>query len=526
VVKGVESGALRAGDALPSTRRLAEELGVSRFTAEQAYEELWAEGYVEARQGSATRVRMRPPAASGAAPGEAAGRRAGGGSRPAAEGERVTGGARGRTSGEARLETLVDAALEEALGAAAGLRSIHAAPAAGRPGAVDFARFNLDPRLYPVAAFRRSLAAALAEDPARALSYGPPEGDPALRALIARRMAEHGAACSPERIVLVDGALHGLDLVLRLLVPRGGSVLVEAPTFSGAILLARASGLEVVGAETDGEGLLPAAAEEAYERASAAGRRPSLLYVTPSFHNPTGSLAGQGRREEILAFAASRGLPLVEDCFEEEIGGPGARAKPIAAMDGEGRTIYLGTFSKVLFPGVRLGWIAAAPALARRLALMRQATGVSGNSLVQAAVAGFMSSGAYGAHVRRVNRVFSRRLAAAVSAFRRFVPEGAARLFEPAGGYLLWLELPAGRGGAVRAETARARVARAEAEAVEACAAEGLLVAPGASFWPGEPPGAFLRLSIAGRDEAEIEEGMARLGRALGGLESRRRGRA
>lgn len=506
VQEGIASGALRPGDILPATRRLARELGISRFTAERAYEELWAEGYTEARAGSATRVRQRPclpkplPKKGGQDPDSAA-----------------CGAAACGAALEARIVPRLAQTLEKDYEEARPRSWAEATEAR----AIDFSRFNLDPRVYPVAAFRKSLDRVLKEEPARALSYGSPAGDPALRAAIARRMTEHGVAMGAESIVLTDGALHGLDLLFRLLIPPGGSFLCEAPCFSGALLLARALGLRPLGLSMDAEGLLPEALSAARW---AEGTEPAFLYTAPSFHNPTGSVAGQRRREAIFSLCRERNLPIVEDCFEEEIGFFGRLVKPMASMDAEGRVVYMGTFSKVLFPGIRQGWLAASPAFAERIARFRALSGVSGNALMQAALADFLDSGAYEAHVRRVNRIFSRRLELALAAFDRELPEGLARLKRPGGGYLLWVELFPSRFGSREALAFEREALACEREALacerdvlEACAAEGLLVAAGSPFWPAHPEGPHIRLSIAGRDEAEIEEGMSRLGRALRG---------
>jgi DNA-binding transcriptional MocR family regulator len=491
VIAGIEKGLLRPGDALPSTRCLAEELGISRFTASRAYEELWAEGYTEARSGSATRIRARPARAAG-----------GGREGPLCRG----------------LETAVPRALDEVLASV-----YESAPPSSQAeaGAIDFSRFNLDPRVYPVEAFRRIVDSVLRTNPSSALSYGPPAGDLRLRMAIARRMAEHGVPVEPDGIVITDGALHGLDLLFRLSSPPGSSIVCESPTFSGALMLAKASGIRAIGAAMDGEGLLPSSLVAAIDRAKAEGAAPTFLYTAPSFHNPTGSLSGQRRREAILGACADLDLPVVEDCFEEEIGFFGKLVKPMASMDADGRVIYLGTFSKVLFPGVRLGWMSARPALAEKAARLRAVTTVAGNSLVQAAMAEFLESGAYDAHVRRVNRIFARRLTVAIDSFAREVDPRLARLETPAGGYLLWVAL--GSGEATRSSSrapgmgrwTAEEVARREEDVSIACAREGVLVTRGGSFWPEAPASPHLRLSIAGRNEEEIEIGMRRFARAL-----------
>lgn len=495
VIEAVEAGRLRPGDSLPSTRRLAEQLGVSRFTVEAAYEELWAEGYTEARSGSYTRVRakLRQDA------------------RPCLEFD----------APPTRFEEGLGPALRESL---AGMEALLGGGNQGYPGStvprrrseaatasesIDFARFTLDPRLYPIRAFRKSLEAVLTRDPAAALVYAPPEGEPRIRGLIARRMCEHGVTVGPENIVMSDGSLHGLDLVARLLAAPGATVLCEAPTFSGAILLFRLHGLRIIGLERDREGLRPEALAEALAAEAAAGRQPAFLYLIPSLHNPTGSLMGQARREAVLDIASRANLPIIEDCFEEEVSSYGNPVKPISAMDRRGLVFYLGTYSKILFPGIRLGWIAAQPRWAERLALLRAVTGVSGNALVQAAVAEFMESGAYDSHVRRINRLLARRLRSALGALRSGLAPTAAELVDPAGGYLLWLRLTAPEDADPGAVEGIAR---------EAARGEGLLVQPGSPFWPDKVAAPHLRLSIAGLNEEEIEEGVRRLVRSLASL--------
>jgi DNA-binding transcriptional MocR family regulator len=486
VVEAVESGAARPGEKLPSTRSLAEELRVSRFTAERAYEELWAQGYTESSAGAATRIRARPP--------------------------RARSSRAGALPPPGRLESLLAPGLREALADAVLLReSIHGS----NPEAIDLAHFRLDPEDYPIAEFRRALDRLLIEEPEAVLSYGDPSGEARLRAVLAHRMEEHGVAAAPESIVVTEGSLQALDLVLRLIASPGRGVLCEAPSFSGALVLFKTLGLRALGVPMDEEGILPEALAAIYDAEAAAGRPPACLYTIPSFHNPTGSLAGQRRREAVLEVCFSRGMPVIEDCFEEEIGFLGGSAKPLASMDTEGLVFYLGTFSKVLFPGLRLGWIAASPAWAERLSLLRSATSITGNALVQAAVARLIEEGSYEAHVRRVNRAFSRRLEAGLEAFRRNVPAELARVEgPPSGGYLLWVSLAPPRRG-FEAGRGRDPVIAYEGRVVGASAREGLVVAPGSPFWPGDPPGPFLRLSLAGHASEEIEEAMARLARAL-----------
>jgi len=507
ILEGIESGALAAGDALPTTRRMADWVGVSRFTVERAYDELWAQGYVEARSGSYTRVRARPPRRARAAeygPGSQ--------DRPGRS-EAAPGPAAPLRPGDRIGPSAVVAISERNRMRSAYLGSLSASPRSAEPAArsdagapgrsvIDFYAFHPDPRLFPAEAFKRAAAAALRSDPDSALSYGNPAGHPALRERIAKRMREHGVDACPDNILVTEGALHGVDLVSRLLAAPGRAALCEDPTYPGALAAFAASGLRALPVPDDEEGMDPAALRSALARE---GRDAAFVYLMPSFRNPTGRLTGQRRREELLSVCGESGVPILEDGFEEELGFLGNAVRPLASMDPGNGVIYVGTLSKSLFPGIRLGWIAASEEWVRPLVALRAATSLGGNMMAQAAAAAFWDSGAYATHLRRVSRAFSRRLRAAQSAAARHLP-ACARLAEAAGGYLLWVRLPGGPGQ---------EAARIEAGVMDACRREGVAAAPGSPFYAETSPGPALRLCIASLDEEEIEEGFRRLGAAL-----------
>lgn len=511
ILEGIESGALAAGDALPSTRRMADWIGVSRFTVERAYDELWAQGYVEARSGSYTRVRARPPRRARA-----------GGSGPESRLAAAPAGKPGPLGpAAARPEPAVPPPLRpgDRIGPAAAaaiaqrerMRSAVRAPAPAVPldgparpdrAVIDFFSFQPDRRLFPSEAFKRAASEALRSDPDSALTYGSPAGHPALRERIAKRMREHGIDAGPDNVLVTEGALHAVDLAGRLLAAPGRSALCEDPTYPGALAAFEASGLRTLPVPDDEAGMDPSALRSTLDRE---GRDAALVYLMPSFRNPTGRLTGQRRREEILAVCSESGVPILEDGFEEELGFLGNAVRPLASMDPGNAVLYVGTLSKSLFPGIRLGWIAASEEWIRPLTAFRAATSLGGNMMAQAAAAAFWDSGAYATHLRRVSRAFSRRLRAAREAAARHLPR-FAELGEVRGGYLLWIRLPGGPG---------LEAAKVESEVMEACRREGVAAAPGSPFHAGTSPGPALRLCIAGLEESEIEEGFRRLGRAL-----------
>ena len=228
--------------------------------------------------------------------------------------------------------------------------------------------------------------------------------------------------------------------------------------------------------------------------------RPLLVHTIPNFHNPTGITTGQAHRERLLTICEARRVPIVEDGFDEEMKYFGTAVLPIKSMDARGIVLYLGTFSKVVFPGLRIGWVVAPAEAIERLAAIQRLSSLSGNTLAQAAAARFCAAGLYEAHLRRVHRVYRGRMQAALRGLREQMPEGV-EWTEPSGGYTLWLRVSGRRGE--------------EAALAERFAREGVRVAPGSLFYLRPPADPHFRLSIACAGEEEILEGCRRLGRAL-----------
>jgi DNA-binding transcriptional MocR family regulator len=254
-------------------------------------------------------------------------------------------------------------------------------------------------------------------------------------------------------------------------------------------------GLEAVTVPMGPEGMSLEVLEKAFGRC-----RPRLVYTIPSFHNPTGITTGQAHRERLLALCESHRVPIVEDGFEEEMKYFGRAVLPIKSMDRAGIVLYVGTFSKVVFPGLRVGWIAAARECAEHLAAIQRVSCLAGNTLAQAAAARFCRSGLYEAHLRRAHKVYRRRMQAMLRCLIRYMPNGV-EWTRPAGGYTLWLRIPPGRAD--------------EASVADRVLKEGVRLSPGRLYFDAAPPQPSFRLSIACVAESEIEEGCRRLGRAL-----------
>jgi DNA-binding transcriptional MocR family regulator len=229
------------------------------------------------------------------------------------------------------------------------------------------------------------------------------------------------------------------------------------------------------------------------------GRRVKLVYTTPAVQSPTGVALADERRTELLALAEEHQCAVVEDDYDSELRAGGPAAPALACEDAGGRVVYLGTFSKALFPALRVGYLVAAPPVVRRVAEAVGAAHFGGNLLVQAALAELLRNGALERHVRRVRRLYAERLDALLAALAAYFPEGT-RARRPAGGNCVWVELPAGFDAEALARDARAH---------------GVAVEPGAPFFHEEPDPRAFPLCFASLGPDAIAEGVARLGRLL-----------
>ena len=465
IVKQIEDGVLRPGDRLPPTRVLARTIGVHRSTVVRAYEEIHALGYLESRSGGYTTVRRRP--------------------RPPST-----------TAREATKETpLVD------WRAAATRRALHVhelgmatAPRAG-DGVIDFDRAAADPALAPSDDLRRCVREVLLRGRGAALDYADPAGWPPLREVISRRLRTHGVKVGADEILITSGAQQGLDLVLRMLVREGERVIVEAPTYGAAHALLRLHGAKAVEIPVRDDGMDLEALERAISRA-----RPRLVYTMPTFHNPTGITTSQDHRERLLALCERGRVPIVEDGFEEEMKYFGKAVLPVKAIDAPGVVLYVGGFAKVVFPGLRVGWIAAPREAIAILTSIQHASCLAGNTVAQAAMERFCRDGEFEAYLRRVHRVYRRRMQLLLQSLDDHVPPSVTWT-RPAGGYTVWLTLP--------------WTFDREAACVDHLARAGVKVAAGRRFFARPPRHAHIRLSIACVGEDQIQEGCRRLGRIL-----------
>ena len=357
-----------------------------------------------------------------------------------------------------------------------------------------------DPAMLPVGLVRAAANRMLAEAGPGALAYGQTQGPSALREQIARRLAAREGRAFPAHEILVSGGnSQALDLVFTILTAPGDVVLVESPTYNLALGILRDHPVEVVGIPLGEEGLDVDALERTLARLRTTGARTRLLYTIPTFHNPSGVCLAPERRRRLLEIARHWDLILVEDDVYRELAYDGPAPPSLSSAGPEAPVVCLGSFSKSLAPGLRVGWINARRDIMQRL----RGSGMidSGGCPSQFAatlVAELLHGSAYDTHVAGLRRAYASRRDALAAALREHLPAGC-RFTVPAGGFFLWLTLPDG----VRAT-----------ELLPLAEARGVAFAPGARFC-SDGDDRSLRLAFSLYGEATLAEGARRLGAAL-----------
>jgi GntR family transcriptional regulator/MocR family aminotransferase len=375
--EAIVSGALRAGAQVPSTRTLARELGVSRTTVVVAYDHLIAEGYIEPVSGAGSFVTSALRDAAGRSELQSSG----------VSDVRTSRAA--RTYVAARRLTLEGGATARAF-------------RIGEP----------DVREFPSALWARLLNRAWKRHAPDALRYGPAGGSMRLRQEIAQYLAAtRGVKSSAEQVILVRGAQQGLDLCARLLLDPGDSAWVEDPGYVIGRQVLRGVGAQIVPVPTDAEGLLVTEGKSSAENARVA-------YVAPSNQFPLGSTMSLRRRVELLGWAASIGAWIIEDDYDSEFRYAGQPLTALQGLDSAGRVLYIGTFSKTLFPALRLGYVVVPPQLVEVFSAARSTIDHAASSVEQLALAEFLASGQFARHVRQMRTLYRNRHDALVEAAR------------------------------------------------------------------------------------------------------------
>jgi 2-aminoadipate transaminase len=356
-----------------------------------------------------------------------------------------------------------------------------------RPEGISFAGGLPAPATFPVDEMRIALEKVLVNNGREALQYSTTEGYAPLREWIAARIGTPAAPVSADDVLIVSGSQQGLDLLAKVLVDPNDRVLVETPTYLGALQSFAMFSPQFVSVASDEDGLLPDALTESMRGAK-------FLYCLPNFQNPTGRLLPEDRRHRLAERARDLDLLILEDDPYGALSYDGETPPSIRSLAPE-RTVYMGSFSKVLAPGLRLGYVIAPAALRAKLVQAKQATDLHTATLSQQAVYEVIRDGFLDTHIPTIRTLYSAQCDAMIAALTHHMPEGV-RWNRPCGGMFLWAELPAGM----------------DATAVLAKAVEqNVAFVPGAPFYAANPEIEALRLAFVTVPPARIEEGVERL---------------
>ncbi|MGZ3184629.1 MAG: aminotransferase-like domain-containing protein [Telluria sp.] len=363
-----------------------------------------------------------------------------------------------------------------------------------RPEIISFAGGLPSPATFPVERMKEAYDRVLSNNGKVALQYGPTDGFPPLREWIAAQLSQGGAKIVPEQILMTSGSQQALDLLGKVLIDEGSRVLVETPSYLGALQAFSVYRPEFQSVDTDEHGLVPASIEPV-----AAGAR--LLYALPNFQNPTGRTLSIARRAELVETCARLGLPLIEDDPYGALNYKGEPMPKMVAMNPDG-VIYMGSFSKVLTPGIRLGYVCAPLPLVRRLELAKQAADLHTAQLTQMVVHDVVKDGFLDQHIPTIRELYGNQCQVMLDAMDQEFPKQCSWT-RPEGGMFIWVTLP--------------KHVDAMKLLDQAIAAKVAFV-PGAPFYANEPATNTLRLSFVTVPPERIREGIAILGKLIAAM--------
>lgn len=397
------------------------------------------------------------------------------------------------TTGGSRLDPWVDAYAARANAMRASeIRALFAV--ASRPEVVSLAGGMPYVQALPIDMLTATAQRLLVERGPVALQYGSGQGDVELREQILEVIGEVGVTAHPDDIVVTTGSQMALDLVTRVFCDPGDVVIVEAPSYVGALGVFKAFECEIIHVAMDDEGLVPQALQEALDHCAAAGKKVKLIYTIPSFHNPAGVTQGPQRRAEVLQIAQSAGVLLLEDDPYGLLGFEGEPPRAIRADDAEG-VVYLGSFSKTIASGLRVGWAVAPHGVREKLVLAAEAAILCPSNYAQLTVSEYLATQPWREQIKTFREVYRERRDALLESLQALMPEGTTWTI-PAGGFYSWLTLPEGL-------DATAMLPRAVANLVA--------YVPGTGFYVDGQGRQNMRLSYCYPEPDRIREGVRRL---------------
>ncbi len=455
----IESGTLPAGTRLPASRDLAHQLSISRISVVNAYAELRSEGFLSAHAGRGTFIagesNNAPPPPNGK---------------------------NGSTPQDHETPTTPDRSIREMM------------RMARKPGIINFAQGAPPAEFFPLQHLRDSINTVLDRDGAKALGYEIAEGFAPLRTAVRDYVSALGIRCTADQVLITGGTQQGIDLVIQALLSEGELLVTENPTYLGMIDIARARRVQIHGIDVDDNGIRLDMLENYI-----IDNRPRLIYVMPTFQNPSGTVMPLHRRRQLLNLANDYQIPVLEDGVYHELRFEGESLPPLKALDETGIVIHASGFTKMMLPGLRIGYIICTSNHFERLVRVKQAADVSTPSLNQRAMQLLLERGVLSQQLERNNRELRRRRDVALAAAARFLPPGS-RWNTPVGGLYLWVQFP------INGPTS--------AEVFITAIHMGVGYGIGTIYYTNGCGSHRLRINYASQRPGDIEEGFRRIGRA------------
>ena len=365
-----------------------------------------------------------------------------------------------------------------------------------KPGMISFAGGLPAPEMFPVAEMKDAANHVLEEAGAIAMQYATTEGYDPLREKIAARMKEkHDIHTVPEQIFITNGSQQGLDFSGKLFLDEGDVVLFESPSYMGAFNAFKAYQPRFMEVPTDEEGMIP----DALEKILQTTERVKMIYVIPDFQNPTGRTWSLERRKAFMEIINRYNIPVIEDNPYGELRYEGEAVPSLKSMDEKGLVIFLGSFSKILAPGYRIGWICAAPEILQKYIFIKQGADLQPSTVSQMEISRFMELYDLDAHVERIRKLYGSRRKLMLNTMKETFP-AQVKYTNPKGGLFTWVELP---------ENMDAR------EVLMKCVEKNVAYIPGGAFYPEGGKENTFRLNFSNMPEDKIVEGIRRIGEVL-----------
>jgi 2-aminoadipate transaminase len=465
----VHSGELRTGDRIPASRELASQLGVHRTTVANAYAELESEGLIQGHVGRGTFICGTPEKQLTPPP-------------------RING-----NGGAMRWESLfADERAEEGLS-----RLMPEVP----PDSIAFVTARPSDEFFPVEEVRRCANAVLRSEGRHILQLGSTDGYEPLKRVLIELLRGEGLSVRPEQLLVTDGAQQAIDLLCKSFLRAGDAVVLENPAYPGAVAIFAAARVRMlaVDVETDSRRTGYVGLDLDAVESTLLQNRVKFIFVTPDFQNPTGSTLPLAERRRLLEIAAHYQVPIIEDSIYARLRLRGNAVPSLKSLDRSGNVIQIDSFSKIAFPGLRVGWCVGPETAIERLRLVKQSTDFHTDQLAQATLAEFVRRGYLARHLAKMKKVYRGRLEALEAAMQKHMPEETTWT-RPEGGMSIWVTLPPGFDAGELLIHVRER---------------GVLFVPGRYFYFQNPQPNTLRLGFAGLDEKRIARGVQTLGELM-----------